>query len=113
MGMMFGFATHRRQQLEAELRRMAEELPRLGVARAYLVGDLARGEVRAESELEIVLVHETSERPQRRPDFFTTHLRPRVGTRFHVYTPAEFERWQNDDPLLRGAIAAGPGLADA
>ncbi|MFN0146389.1 MAG: hypothetical protein ACKVT1_07765 [Dehalococcoidia bacterium] len=110
MGMMFGFAGHRRQQLEAELRRMAEELPRLGVERAYLAGDLAGGAVRVESDLEIVLVHETAEPFHRRPDFFTTHLRPCVSTRFIVYTPAEFDRWQDDDPFLRAVIGSGAGV---
>lgn len=113
MGMMFGFASHRRQQLDAELRRMAEELPRLGVDRAYLCGDLAGGSVGAESELELVLVHETREPFHRRSDFFTTHLRPLVGTRFFVYTPAEFDRWQDHDPLLRSVISAGVGLYGA
>ena len=108
--MMFGFATHRRRQLEAELRRMAEELPRLGVERAYLSGDLARGIVDVESDLEIVVVHETAEPFRRRPDFFTTHLRPRVGTCFIVYTPAEFERWQDGDPILTSVLREGHGL---
>ena len=110
MGMMFGFASHRRQELEAEVRRMAEELPRLGVERAYLAGDLADGVVDVESDLAIVLVHETAEVFHRRPDFFTTHLRPRVATRFIVYTPREFEEWQRDDPLLSAVLRAGTGI---
>ena len=110
MGIMFGFATHRRQQLDAELRRMAEELPRLGVGRAYLSGDLADGTVDVESELEIVLVHETAEVFHRRPDFFTTHLRPRVATHFIVYTRHEFEALQDDDPVLEAVIRAGTGI---
>jgi hypothetical protein len=110
MGMMFGFASHRRQQLEAELRRMAEELPRLGVLRSYLTGDLADGIVHVESELAIVLVQETGEAFQRRPDFFTAHLRPRVGTHFIVYTPEEFERWQGDDPVLRAVLRTATGI---
>ena len=45
MPMMFGFAQHRRQLLEAELARMLPELAPFGAARAYLVGDLALGTV--------------------------------------------------------------------
>lgn len=110
MGIMFGFAAHRREQLQAELRRMAEELPPLGVFRAYLGGDLASGAVTAESDLEIILLHETREPYHRRPDFFTSHLRPRVSTRFIVYTPEEFDRWEDEDPLLRAVVRAGTGL---
>lgn len=110
MGMMFGFAANRRQLLEAELRRIAEELPRLGVERGYLSGALGAGVVDAESELELVLVHETAEPFRRRPDFFTTHLRPRVGTSFIVYTPKEFEHWQSEDPLLAGVLREARAL---
>ena len=41
----------------------------------------------------------------RRADFFATHLRPRVGTRFLVYTPDEFERCAETDPHIRRAAA--------
>lgn len=113
MGMMFGFGTRRRHELEAELRRMAAELPRLGVERAYLAGDLADSRVDIESDLELVLVHETTEPFHRRADFFTAHLRPRVGTRFFVYTPDEFERDAEEDPLLLRIVREGQGVDDA
>ena len=112
MAMMFGFGQHRRQQLEAELKRMAQELPALGVEKAWLAGDLADGAVGPESDLELVLVHESGEPFQRRADFFATHLRPRVGTRFVVYRPTEFEECWDSDPVLLRAMAAG-GEIDA
>lgn len=90
MPMVFGFAQHRRSQLEAEFLRMAGEMRRLGVERFWLAGDLARDEIRPDSELELLLVHPTDQPFQRRSDFFQTHLRPQVGTRFHVYTAGEF-----------------------
>ena len=105
MPMMFGFAKQRREMLEAELRRVAEELPRLGAEAAYLVGDLADGTVGPESVLEIVVIHRTTEPPQRRSDFFMSHLRPEVATHFIVYSPAELDAWRDDDPLLRRALA--------
>ncbi len=107
---MFGFAQHRRQQLDEELRRMAREMPALGVERAWLVGDLATGDVMHESELEIVAVMATEEPFQRRADFFLSHLRPSVGTRFVVYTPDEFEELQTRDRVLIEAIRMGGGL---
>jgi hypothetical protein len=108
--MMFGFSTHRRQQLTDELRRMAAELPALGVERAWLAGDLADNNVSPESALELVLVHHSTERFHRRPDFFTNHLAPRVATRFIVYTPAEFHELNGSDPILVRVQCEGEAL---
>ncbi|MDE2967912.1 MAG: hypothetical protein OXS30_10580 [Chloroflexota bacterium] len=90
MPMVFGFATHRRQQLEAEFLRIAGSMRQLGAERFWLAGDLARNEVRPDSGLELLIVHETEQPFHRRSDFFQTHLRPQVGTSFIVYTPDEF-----------------------
>lgn len=90
MPMVFGFATHRRQQLEAEFLRIAGSMRQLGAERFWLAGDLARGEVGPDSELELLIVHETELPFHRRSDFFQAHLRPQVGTTFIVYTPDEF-----------------------
>ena len=106
MAVMIGFAARRRELLEAELQRMAAELPMLGVERSYLLGDLATGEVEVGSALELVLVRETAEPFHRRADFFVSHLQPRVGTHFWVYTPEEFEELGERDPVLRRALAA-------
>ncbi len=105
MAVMIGFAERRRELLEAELQRMAAELPMLGVERSYLTGDLATGEVDVGSALDLVLVRETDEPFRQRVDFFVSHLQPRVATRFWVYTPDEFEEWAEEDPVLRRALA--------
>ena len=97
---MFGFSQQRRELLEAELGRIAVELPPFGALRAYLSGDLARGRAEPDTELELVIVQDTDEPFHRRPDFWTAHLRPRVGARFLVYTPEEFEELDQVDPLL-------------
>jgi len=110
MPMMLGFARHRRQLLEAELRRIASELGRLGVVNAYLVGDLARDAVGPESELELLLVHATDAPVQRRADFFVSHLLPCVGTQFLVYTPREFEQARDEDPAIRAILARAEQL---
>ncbi len=112
MPMMFGFAVQRRQMLEAELVRIVEELPSLGVLRLYVTGAFGRREVRADTPLEVVVVHETGEPFRRRAEFFVDHLRPRLETHFWVYTPEEFRRHAQDDPVLAGAIAlAEPAYA--
>ena len=107
MPMMFGFSQHRRLQLEAELQRIAAEVPPFGAMRMVVIGDLAAGRVTPRSELELVIVQLTDLPFHRRPDFWVTHLRPRVGTRFLVYTPEEAEALVDLDPVLRAAERSG------
>ena len=107
MPMVFGFAQQRRQLLEAEFLRIAGEMRQLGADRFWLAGDLAEGRVESDSALELLVIREMEEPFHRRADFFTTHLRPRVGTQFWVYTPAEFEAGERDDPLIRRTVALG------
>jgi hypothetical protein len=107
MPMMFGFAQQRRQLLEAEMQRIESDLSLFGARRVYLTGDLAAGRVTRETGLDLVIVQETDEPFHRRSDFWVTHLRPRVATRFIVYTPDEFEGLEADDSVLRLAIAQG------
>ncbi len=104
---MFGFATQRRQMLDAELERLIAEMPQLGMLRMWVIGDLAMGRVTAESVLDLVLVQVTDEPWQRRADFWNVHLRPRVGTRFSVFTPEEFDDLADSDPLLIKAGTEG------
>ncbi len=110
MPMMFGFARQRRQLLEAELDRFVKELPPFGVYRAYLTGDVARGNIAPDTELDLVLVQDTNEPFHRRADFFFSHLRPSVGARFMVYTPDEFEELEDRDPVLLEMKAYGEVL---
>ena len=107
MPMMFGFADHRRQLLEEEARRFAAEAPPYGALAAWIVGDLARGAVQPDTELELVIVQQTDEPFQRRADFWESHLRPRAGTRYLVYTPAEVDAYAEADPLLTIAMTHG------
>ena len=105
MPMVFGFAMHRRQQLEAEFLRVAGSMRQLGAERFWLAGDLARNEVGPESELELLIVHETERPFHHRSDFFQTHLRPQVGTSFIVYTPDEFAKLSETDRVILEATS--------
>ena len=107
MPIMIGFSQHRRQLLEAELRRALEEMPQLGAERIYLTGGMALGHVGPETELELVIVQRTDEPFHRRADFWASHLRPRVATRYTVYTPDEVDSLAETDPLLISALAYG------
>ena len=107
MPIMIGFARQRQELIEAEIARMAEELPRLGVLRAWVTGEFARGRVRPDTPLDLVIVRETTQPAHRRSDFFVDHLRPRLDTRFAVYTPEEAETLKGTDPVLLEAVRLG------
>ncbi|MEC9292770.1 MAG: hypothetical protein VYC65_00625 [Chloroflexota bacterium] len=107
MPMMYGFAVQRRQMLESELQRLVDEMPQLGMQSMYLVGPFSKGDVDPSTVLDLVVVQETDEVTHRRADFWTTHLRPRIGINFYVYTPHEFENNVDDDLLLQYALSIG------
>ncbi|HJP27290.1 MAG TPA: hypothetical protein QF694_00570 [Dehalococcoidia bacterium] len=107
MPMMYGFGTQRRQMLDTELQRLVDEMPQLGMTSMFLVGSFARGEIGPATVLDLLVVQETDEPVHRRADFWTTHLRPRIGINFFVYTPDEFENPSGVDPLLRDAANNG------
>ncbi len=109
--MMFGFGRQRRQMLEGEMQRFVQDMPQLGATRLILVGDLVRGEpTLPDTTLELLLVQETDEPFHRRSDFWVTHLRPSVGTIFHVFTESEFFELADADPLLIHAQQYGDQL---
>jgi len=100
MPFMIGFAENRRNILQAELMRLLDELPPLGVKQIFVIGDFTSSQVGIETALELLIIQETDEPFHRRPDFFVDHLRPRIETRFYIYTPDEFDKLQDIDPFL-------------
>jgi len=105
-------AGRRRRQLDAELQRIILALPRLGVLRAILFGSLARGDIGAQSDLDLILVVETRERFLERCASFHRALEPAVGMDILVYTPDEFEAMR-DGRFLRQALADGKVVYEA
>jgi predicted nucleotidyltransferase len=106
-------AEQRRVRLEAELRRILAELPRLGVTRAILFGSLASGHVGRTSDLDLVLVAPSEERFTRRLERFYRMLNPSVALDLFVYTPEEFDAMADSNPFLRSAIARGKVVYEA
>ncbi|MBN4064746.1 hypothetical protein JYU04_03315 [Dehalococcoides mccartyi] len=107
MPMMYGFGPQRRQMLDAELQRLVDEMPQLGMTSMILVGPFARGDVGPRTVLDLVVVQETDEPVHRRADFWTTHLRPRIGINFYVYTRDEFDNPMRPDRILHDAANNG------
>ena len=97
---MYGFGPQRRQMLDAELQRLIDEMPQLGMISMFLVGPFVRGEVGPGTALDLVVIQETAELVHRRSDFWTTHLRPRIGINFYIYTSDEFENSLGGDLIL-------------
>ena len=93
----------RRRDLSAELERITRALPDLAVKRALLFGSLARGEVRGQSDLDLILIVDTGEPFVERCARFYASLEPRIGMDLLVYTPAEFKTMK-DRPFLRHAL---------
>ncbi|MBI3455573.1 MAG: nucleotidyltransferase domain-containing protein [Candidatus Rokubacteria bacterium] len=80
----------RRARLEAELRRILAELPRLGATKPVLFGSLASGKVGHTSDLDLILVAPSDERFTRRLERFYRALNPSIALDLFVYTPEEF-----------------------
>lgn len=109
--MMFGFGVQRRQMIDAELDRFVSEMPQLGMTRLILVGDLIhRNKLSPGSNIELIVVQETEEPFHRRSEFWVSHLRPSIGTLFHVYTESEFSNLEDTDPLILQALHYGERL---
>jgi len=105
--MIYGFGEHRRQLLESEVQRIRAEMPTLGIERAFLIGEFPKGKVKPTTGLEFLVVHNTDAPYVSRPDFFTSHILPRAGCTWYVYTAEEFESLGSDDPMLTRALSFG------
>lgn len=81
-----------------------------GVLRVVLFGSVARGETRAHSDLDLIIVQQTSRRFMDRLDEFYRLLDPRVATDILVYTPAEWETLLAERPFIRLAVREGKVL---
>ena len=110
MPMRVGFRQHRQQALEEERDRIVKILPQLGVQRAILLNPLELDAVEPDTCLKLALVFDVDWPFVRRMDFFYSHLLPRIGVEFFVYTPHEFDEIDSGDSPLSRAIQRGQVL---
>ncbi len=103
----------RRARLEAELRRIVAEFPRLGVLKAILFGSLASGNVGPASDLDLILVLPSADPFARRSERFYEALNPSVALDLFVYTPEEFSEMAEASPFVRLAVAGGRVIYEA
>ena len=107
MPMRVGFGEFRRQMLERDLVEIEEMLPILGVEKVILTGDIAAGDYKPDTKIELIIVHDTEYPFGRRADFFSYHLPSSVDLDTLVYTPAEFEDMREKLPALAKACREG------
>ena len=107
MPMRVGFGEFRRQMLERDLVEIEEMLPILGVEKVILTGDIAAGDYKPDTKIELIIVHDTEYSFGRRADFFSYHLPSSVYLDTLVYTPAEFEDMREKLPALAKACREG------
>jgi predicted nucleotidyltransferase len=98
-------AEERRALLEAELGRWVRLLiENYNPQRILLFGSLATGEVDEWSDVDLVVVKETSLRFLDRIREVLQLLHPRVGVDVLVYTPEEFDRLTQERGFVRQEI---------
>ena len=107
MPMRVGFGEFRRQMLERDLVEIEEMLPILGVEKVILTGDIAAGDYKPDTKIELIIVHDTEYSFGRRADFFSYHLPSSVDLDTLVYTPAEFEDMREKLPAWAKACREG------
>ena len=113
MPMRVGFGEFRRQMLERDLVEIEEMLPILGVEKVILTGDIAAGDYKPDTKIELIIVHDTEYSFGRRADFFSYHLPSSVDLDTLVYTPAEFEDMHEKLPALAKGCREGRELYHA
>src|SRR5574341_1555758 len=98
-------AMERQQLLEQELKRYLSLLTDYDQPdRVILFGSLVGGNVRPESDIDLVIVKQTNLPFWKRLREMRRLLQPCVGTDILVYTPNEFEQLRRERPFFRDEI---------
>jgi predicted nucleotidyltransferase len=94
-----------RHRLQAELKRYLDLL-RANVSphKVILFGSLAQDEIKAWSDIDLVIVTDTPARFLDRSKEMLQLLQPRVGLDVLVYTPDEFEQLCRERPFFQEEI---------
>ena len=92
MPIVFGFSNHRKNSLEKELSKFSYDSKQLGAKSLAVFSDFPLSKITPDTSLDLLIIQETDEKFINRDEFWITHLRPSVHTRFFVYTPSEFKQ---------------------
>lgn len=95
----------RRQLLEAELARYLQLLTGVvALERVILFGSLVSGQIHSGSDIDLVIIQQTSLPFWKRLREMRRLLQPNVGTDLIIYTPEEFEQLRQQRSFVREAI---------
>ena len=103
----------RQQALRDELARIVEALKELGALKVILFGSVARDQIRASSDLDLIVVMDSQEAFADRMARLYQSLRPRIACDMLAYTPEEFEQMPDCSLLIRTALREGRVLYEA
>ncbi len=96
----------RQALLERELERIVQVLRQMGVQRIILFGSAAREEITVWSDLDLIVVLDSSLPFVKRLGLLYERIQPRVGLDLLAYTPQEFETLR-ERPFIRQALQEG------
>lgn len=102
----------RNEILASEMKRLTEEAAALGVERVVLFGSFVHGNAGITSDLDLLIVWDTSLDFVTRTAELYRRLKPRVAVDLLVYTPAEFANMA-DRPFVKQALHEGKVLYEA
>jgi len=97
---VFGFSNHRKNCLENELSKFSNDSRQLGAKSLAVFGDFTLSKISPDTSLDLLIIQETEEEFINRDEFWITHLRPSVHTRFFVYTPEEYKQFSNNNYVI-------------
>lgn len=100
MPIVIGFANHRKNCLEKELSKFSYESKQLGAKALAVFGDFTLNKIKPDTPLDLLIIQETEEEFFNRDEFWITHLRPSVHTRFFVYTPDEYKELSSKNYVI-------------
>lgn len=101
-----------KRRLTRALRDLVAQLKRRGAKKILLFGSLARGEVREDSDLDLIVVLESQEKnPVKRLAQLYREMEFQGAVDLRVYTPEEFERVKSGG-FLRGVLKEAIELYD-
>ncbi len=100
MPIVFGFSNHRKNCLENELSKFSNDSRQLGAKSLAVFGDFTLSKISPDTSLDLLIIQETEEEFINRDEFWITHLRPSVHTRFFVYTPEEYKQFSNNNYVI-------------
>ena len=103
----------RKKELEHELERVTKMLRKdKDIKLLILFGSLARGDISAKSDIDMIIIKDTKKKFLDRLDEIYSILVPNVALDILVYTPEEFKSMKNRS-FIRNAVKEGKKLYEA